>query len=297
MVPTRALVAQQAEYIKEHSHVSSCTVAQLSGVEIGAWDASKWEQCKKSNKVLVGTSEIFRASIVDNGFLKVCDISLCVLDECHQAVGNSPMANIMRDGLNALETPDADRPRVVGLTASFVNGKVENLITKRHGLEALLHATMWGPEIGSVEQRSLEWRRVDGWLCPQNSDELAQWATQRVEELLLPLSDALSPITTSRRVANQAAHVLLELGLPSFIFYLEVGIFPELENHIAEYLKLADQPEHRIEKLESLQARLPQMKESIQDAVRNLEAEMTAHTPPALDIAGVKPQVLPCFYV
>jgi hypothetical protein len=57
------------------------------------------------------------------------------------------MANILRHGLNAPETPDADRPRIVGLTASFVNSKVEGLITNRHGLEALLHATIWVPDI------------------------------------------------------------------------------------------------------------------------------------------------------
>jgi ERCC4-related helicase len=87
VVPTRALVVQQAEYIQEHSDVSSCTVAQLSGLEIAKWDAARWEQCKKSNRVLVGTSEIFRASIVDNNFLKVLEISLCVFDECHNVSG------------------------------------------------------------------------------------------------------------------------------------------------------------------------------------------------------------------
>ena len=218
-----------------------------------------------------------------------------------QAVGNNPMANIMRDGLNASGIPEADCPRVVGLTASFVNGKVENVIAKRHGLEALLHATMWAPDrIDLVEQRSVEWRQVDGWACPQNSNDLTQWAIQRVEEMLLPLSDAISPIITSHRVATQAAHVLLELGMHSFIFYLEYGIFPELKHMlehmlelehmlVAQNMKLADQPPQRIAKLEALQARLPQMKGSIRDAVRNLEA--AACIPSTFDIAGVQPQV------
>jgi len=36
-------------------------------------------------------------------------------------------------------------PRIVGLTASFVNGKCQNLTAKRHNLEALLLAEMWAP--------------------------------------------------------------------------------------------------------------------------------------------------------
>ena len=89
VVPTRALVVQQAEYIKAHSHVSMCTVAELSGLEIAAWDAKRWQQCKTCCRVLVGTAEIFRASIVDNAYLKVDDISLCIFDECHNVSGRT----------------------------------------------------------------------------------------------------------------------------------------------------------------------------------------------------------------
>ena len=89
IVPTRALVDQQAKYIKQHSDVPSCTVAELSGMEMASRDAQWWEVCKKSNRVLVGTAEVFRMSLVDTGFLKVCDLSLCVFDECHNVRASS----------------------------------------------------------------------------------------------------------------------------------------------------------------------------------------------------------------
>ena len=83
VVPTRALVEQQANYITTHSNIRSCAVVQLSGMEVADWDKPTWDMCKKSNKVLVGTAEIFRMSLVDTGFLQVRDISCVVFDECH----------------------------------------------------------------------------------------------------------------------------------------------------------------------------------------------------------------------
>jgi len=39
IVPTRALVQQQANYITKHSAVSACTVQQLCGIEMEQWNA------------------------------------------------------------------------------------------------------------------------------------------------------------------------------------------------------------------------------------------------------------------
>jgi len=58
--------------------------------------------------------------------------------------------SIMRDSIipfcnDPLLDATQELPRIVGLTASFVNGKCQNLITKRHNLEALMQAEMWAP--------------------------------------------------------------------------------------------------------------------------------------------------------
>ena len=100
IVPTKALVPQQAQYIKDHSICECCTVSELCGMDMTAWDAAAWDSCKRSSKVLVGTAEVFRASLVDRGFMKVAEISLCIFDECHNATKNNPMARILSDAVN-----------------------------------------------------------------------------------------------------------------------------------------------------------------------------------------------------
>lgn len=110
--------------------------------------------------VVVGTPEIFRKAFVEKSFITPSQFSLIVFDECHNAVGNSPMASIMRDAV--LKLPPNQRPRILGLTASFANGSTANVATilkKRAALEVLFQASILSPivppeaEISAVENR------------------------------------------------------------------------------------------------------------------------------------------------
>ena len=58
-------------------------------------------------------------------------------------IGNSPMAAILRDSI--LVTNIKYRPRIIGLTASFVNGSLNQIIEKRKKLEILMQANMISP--------------------------------------------------------------------------------------------------------------------------------------------------------
>ena len=72
-----------------------------------------------------------------------------------------------------------ERPRIIGLTASFVNGKCENLISKRRTLESLLQAQMWVPSKenpSSDMDEDRKFSRVDGWALPDHKDRLELWA-------------------------------------------------------------------------------------------------------------------------
>ena len=123
-------------------------LSELSGFELDSWDQSKWTETLKQNDILVGTPEVFRIAFIDKAFISPTEFSLIVFDECHNAVGNSPMASIM---LNAvMNVPESVRPRILGLTASFVSGStssVEKILKKRQELETLFQANICSPVI------------------------------------------------------------------------------------------------------------------------------------------------------
>ena len=134
--------------------------------------------------MLVGTPEVFRRSMVDLGCVGVAQLSLLVLDECHNATGNSPMAAIMRDAVH--RAPPAQRPRVVGLTASFVNGALAgNVVRKRQALEALLFAGLCCPVVPSESAGADAQVFVRMLYMQQDREEdLARLAEERVARLL-----------------------------------------------------------------------------------------------------------------
>lgn len=117
------------------------------------WDKKLWKDAMERNVVLVGTPEVFRRALVDKAFIRPTQFSLMVFDECHNAVGKSPMASILRDAV--LRLPEPERPRILGLTASFVSGSATSdilILKKRKAMEILFQANMISPSIPNVEQ-------------------------------------------------------------------------------------------------------------------------------------------------
>ena len=108
IVPSRALVQQQAEYFQKHCNVpqsklssSSTTrttttsssssnkirIAQLCGNEIESWNKSNWNHAMNNYDIMVGTPEVFRRALVDQGYIYSSQFSLVIFDECHNATG------------------------------------------------------------------------------------------------------------------------------------------------------------------------------------------------------------------
>ena len=119
------------------------------------WDQKKWTEIIAHSDIVVGTPEIFRRAFVDKSFITPTQFSLIVFDECHNAVGNSPMASIMRDAV--LKLSANQRPRILGLTASFANGSISNVATilkKRAAIEVLFQACILSPIIPCAAENS-----------------------------------------------------------------------------------------------------------------------------------------------
>ncbi|XP_053966118.1 endoribonuclease dcr-1 [Anastrepha ludens] len=130
MCNTVELARQQATELKR------CTNLQIGFYvgerDVDSWSRKKWDEEISVNQVLVGTAQIF-VDIVSQNYIKITDLSVVVIDECHHATRNHPMHEFMR---HFQEVADKTKlPRVIGLTGVLLKG---NKLTRiREELECL----------------------------------------------------------------------------------------------------------------------------------------------------------------
>ncbi|CAB3384990.1 Hypothetical predicted protein [Cloeon dipterum] len=132
-----ALVTQQYTVIQRQSPF---TVAMFNGaMNVDSWTKEFWLQQLESNEILVMGTQIL-LNILDKGYLKMSDISLLVIDECHHATKGHAMCQLMKYHYNE---NDADMPRIMGLTATLTKTCVKNensLYMRLQELELNLHS-------------------------------------------------------------------------------------------------------------------------------------------------------------
>ena len=75
--------------------------------------------------------------------------------------------------------------------------------------------------------------------------------------------------------------------MDALIFYLEKGLFPELEATTERLLALSDLPLAKVAKIKDFQKQLPHIRERIADSAREL-ASYAAEAP--LDMAALRPR-------
>ena len=247
MVPTVSLVDQQAAYCRRHCLLQPAVrVVELHGDKINGWDHNAWNMCLQAHQVVVATPEILRRALVDSAFLDVSHISLMILDECHHATGNAPYASIMRDAIwPMVRSPGSSAvssaPRILGLTASFVNGSLTHIEDKRQQLEVLLQARLFSPQLPEEdpnERTRFETVRWTEDTLPEGYKALVQ---QKLQTLFEPLEQEFA-IPDRKKVNSRAEHVLLELGMTGFVFYLREAILPQLEAHYQNLANLLTDP-------------------------------------------------------
>ncbi|OQR70228.1 endoribonuclease Dicer-like, partial [Tropilaelaps mercedesae] len=125
LAPTVPLAKQQGAYLKTFI---AANVACYTGSDVELWDGGIWAAVFASYNVLVMTPEVIArfsavfSNILNASYVKLSDINVLVLDECHAATGKSGYVQIMQNHYRDLE--NAQRPKILGLTASVLNRKV-----------------------------------------------------------------------------------------------------------------------------------------------------------------------------
>ncbi|XP_074249660.1 endoribonuclease Dicer isoform X2 [Saimiri boliviensis] len=125
-------VAQQVSAVRTHSDLK---VGEYSNLEVnGSWTKERWNQEFTKHQVLIMTCYV-ALNVLKNGYLSLSDINLLVFDECHLAILDHPYREIMKLCENCPSCP-----RILGLTASILNGKCdpEELEEKIQKLEKIL---------------------------------------------------------------------------------------------------------------------------------------------------------------
>ncbi|XP_034274302.2 LOW QUALITY PROTEIN: endoribonuclease Dicer [Pantherophis guttatus] len=128
-------VAQQVSTVKTHSDLK---VGEYSSLEITeAWTKERWNQEFAKYQVLVMTCQI-ALNVLKNEHLALSNINLLIFDECHLAIQDHPYREIMK-----LCESCPSCPRILGLTASILNGKCDpaELEEKIQKLEKILKSS------------------------------------------------------------------------------------------------------------------------------------------------------------
>uniref|UniRef100_A0A1A8I4D8 ribonuclease III n=2 Tax=Nothobranchius TaxID=28779 RepID=A0A1A8I4D8_NOTKU len=131
LVDSASYVVQQAAAVRTHSDLQVGEYTDWE--EASAWTGQRWSREICDNQVLVMTCHVF-LHVLRNEILPLSKINLLVFDDCHLAITEHPYGDIMK------LFKDTGGPRILGLTASILNGKCDpsELEQKIQNLERIL---------------------------------------------------------------------------------------------------------------------------------------------------------------
>lgn len=185
-----ALVDQQAKYLgrvckSPHSRIFTSHMGMNVGVTVGTAGA------------LLGLMPMLPAD----------SLTLVVFDEVHHATGDHPFVQI----LNLIRDNCPVRPRILGLTASWLHGELRDLEMKRHSLESVMGAAIFIPTVADALVNKAQFRKVS---YPDERPELA-FAHQLVDQITSACaSEQMHPELAAAlsEQAKKAIHVETSLG-------------------------------------------------------------------------------------
>ena len=125
MVHRVPLVTQQAKFLQDNTGFK--VRGFCGGDNVDFWKREQWLQEIGKHQVLVMVHDVFLLAL-DHGYMRMKDVNLLIVDECHHSFGNSSYNRIFNGHYHPLkEIYPLETPHVLGLTASIVTSKMNSL--------------------------------------------------------------------------------------------------------------------------------------------------------------------------
>ncbi|MBN3287584.1 DICER Endoribonuclease, partial [Polyodon spathula] len=216
LVNTASNVIQQAATVETHSDL---LVGKYSSIETThTWTKEKWNHEITEKQVLVMTCQIF-LHVLKKGYLHLSKINLLVFDECHLAITDHPYLEIMK-----MCEDCSSCPRILGLTASILNGKCDpsELEEKILNLERILKSSAeTATDLVVLDRYSSQPREVvldcgpyvdKSGLCKRLFNELDEALKFLNDCNISALREDKDPTFISKQVLSDCQAVLTVLG-------------------------------------------------------------------------------------
>ena len=148
------------------------------------WDEAIWENEFNTFNVLVMTAQIF-LNLLSHSYITLSKVNLLIFDECHHAKKNDPYRQIMQC---FSDCPQRPLPKVMGLTASIVNGKVKpyKIESEIQELERTLRSTCETSQDEDVEKYAAKPKELVLVYPSQSTDENANILIGKMSEVFKP---------------------------------------------------------------------------------------------------------------
>ena len=237
-VNVAALVSQQAREIRAKSTLPDIRVTELSGSAV-EWTPEFWRAVRQGQRqVIVGTAEIIRKAVIDHGFLCLDGCcKLMVFDEAHHALKDHPFVKILRKVTGSVTK--APTPRLVGLTACYLHGKMRAPEAKKRQLEECFAGRIWTPKQEEIQPFipcfTFERQRFDTPLQAMSSSSFLKRAEDDLWTILRDVPEDVRSLVKEHM--GKAAGVLDLLGSEGAQFYFSHGILCAVKHQLEHRMK------------------------------------------------------------
>ena len=199
---TVPLASQQAKVIGKHTDLMVKHYVGDMGVDF--WNKNIWEKEFNDNNILVMTADIF-LDLLHHSYIKLSQVNLLIFDECHHAKKSHPYKQIMEC---FVDCQNYNHPKVMGLTASVVNKKVEpwNIEKEMRELECILRSTCETSQDEGVEKFAAKPNELVLKFSNVDIDGNTKKLTEKLQLVLSPGIGFLSDCKVRREGPSGNAH-------------------------------------------------------------------------------------------